>query len=69
MTEQRLASLGVIGASWRAQYYLRIASQLPERFAVRQVLTTHPVICRAGVAHLGRQRHDRCGELSPWRTI
>lgn len=38
MTEPRVASIGVVGASWRAQYYLRIASQLPERFTVRHVL-------------------------------
>jgi predicted dehydrogenase len=32
-------SIGIIGASWRAQYYLRIAQQLPELFTVRAVLT------------------------------
>ncbi|MBC7591841.1 MAG: Gfo/Idh/MocA family oxidoreductase, partial [Salinibacterium sp.] len=30
--------IGVIGASWRAQYYFRIARELPERFLVTGVL-------------------------------
>jgi predicted dehydrogenase len=38
MTDHRPASVGVVGASWRAQYSLRIASRLPERFVIRQVL-------------------------------
>lgn len=32
------ASIGVIGASWRAQYYLRAARELPQHFAVTRVL-------------------------------
>lgn len=30
--------IGVIGASWRAQYYLRAARELPQHFSVREVL-------------------------------
>jgi predicted dehydrogenase len=31
-------TIGVVGASWRAEYFLRIARDLPERFAVARVL-------------------------------
>jgi hypothetical protein len=33
------ARIGIIGANWRAQYYLRIAAALPDRFDVTHVLT------------------------------
>lgn len=32
------ARIGIVGASWRAQYFLRAASLLPERFEVARVL-------------------------------
>jgi predicted dehydrogenase len=31
-------TIGVVGASWRAEYFLRIARDLPERFTVARVL-------------------------------
>jgi len=31
-------TIGLVGASWRAEYFLRIARDLPERFAVTRVL-------------------------------
>jgi predicted dehydrogenase len=33
-----MASIGVVGASWRAQYFLRIARELPQMFTVKRVL-------------------------------
>ena len=33
------ASIGIIGSGWRAEYFARIARQLPERFSVLRVLT------------------------------
>lgn len=33
------ARIGIVGASWRAEYFLRAASVLPDRFQVAQVLT------------------------------
>ena len=38
MTGQQPARIGLIGAGWRAQYYLRIAQHLPEQFTVTRVL-------------------------------
>lgn len=39
MAGNHAVSIGIIGASWRAQYYLRIGQQFLESFTVRQVLT------------------------------
>ena len=33
------ARIGIVGASWRAEYFLRAASVLPDRFEVTRVLT------------------------------
>jgi len=38
MVSARAASIGVIGGSWRAEYYLRAARELPDHFSVREVL-------------------------------
>jgi predicted dehydrogenase len=46
-------SIGLIGANWRAQYYLRIAQQLPENFTVRQVLTRTEPSATQVEAHWG----------------
>ncbi|MCU1439274.1 MAG: hypothetical protein JWP85_271 [Rhodoglobus sp.] len=32
------ATIGIIGASWRAEYFLRAAAALPDRFTVKRVL-------------------------------
>jgi predicted dehydrogenase len=37
----RPLSVGLVGGSWRARYYLRIAQQLPERFSIKQILVKH----------------------------
>ena len=46
-------TIGLVGASWRAEYFLRIARDLPERFAVARVL----VRSEASVERVRREWH------------
>lgn len=42
MSGSNPARIGLIGASWRGQYYLRIAQQRPDLFSIARVLTRTP---------------------------
>jgi predicted dehydrogenase len=37
-TEPGPVSLGIVGAGWRSEYFLRIAAALPDRFEIRRML-------------------------------
>ncbi|MCB0080268.1 MAG: DUF1330 domain-containing protein [Caldilineaceae bacterium] len=37
-------NIGMIGAGWRAEFFLRIAKALPEQFNLRRVLVRNPEI-------------------------
>lgn len=71
-------TIGLIGASWRAEYFLRIARDLPERFAVARVLvhseqSAERVAREWGVAattstthFLAAARYDYVIVATPW---
>jgi hypothetical protein len=39
VTAQQAGRFGLVGSGWRSRFFLRLARQLPERFAVTGVVT------------------------------
>lgn len=57
--------IGVVGAEWRAEYYLRIAQALPDRFRVANVLTrTEESADRVAAKYSVRSTTDRASFLA-----
>lgn len=49
---------GIIGGGWRAEFFLRIAKQLPERFAVTAMMVRNPEKGKAITAAWGVKTYD-----------